>query len=142
MSDPQRPRSLNVFFDVDYTLISFFGTLRPHVREVFQSLSEDGHRVYIWSGVGLRHEVVRRFDLAPFVRGVYLKPLERYREMLPHLGVDVVPDFVVDDHAEVVRAFGGMHIRPYDYPSASDAEMLRAYALIREAADGRDGNEL
>ena len=128
---------MNVFFDVDYTLISYEGALRPHVREVFQALVDDGHRIYIWSGVGLRHRVIQHHGLSEFVSGVYVKPLEDHHRSLPRLGVEVEPDFVIDDHREVVDAFGGMHILPYSYPSSHDTEMLRAYALIKRASGGQ-----
>ena len=128
---------MNVFFDVDYTLISYEGILRPHVRQVFQALIDDGHRIYIWSGVGLRHRVLQAHNLTSFVSGVFVKPLEDHWASLPRLGVDVEPQFVVDDHRQVVDAFGGMHIQPYSYPSKHDTEMLRAYALIKQAAEAQ-----
>ena len=130
---------MNVFFDVDYTIISYEGALRPHVREVFQALTEEGHRIYIWSGVGLRHAVIQQHELSEYVSGIYMKPLENHWAMLPKLGVEVTPEFVIDDHREVVDAFGGMHIAPYSYPSQNDTEILRAHSLIRKAAEERDG---
>ena len=45
-------RRLNVFFDVDYTLIMADGRLRNHTEEVFVRLKEAGHGLYVWSGVG------------------------------------------------------------------------------------------
>jgi hypothetical protein len=132
---------MNIFFDVDYTLISYEGVLRPHVRDVFQALIQDGHSIYIWSGVGLRHTVVRTHGLEEYVSGVYIKPLGDHHAMLSRLGVPVVPDFVVDDHREVVDAFGGMHIRPYSYPSQTDQEMLRVLSLIRMAAEERGNGQ-
>ena len=42
---------MNIYFDVDYTLIAMDGSLRPGTTEVFESLLEDGHFIYIWSGV-------------------------------------------------------------------------------------------
>ena len=54
VSDEQRtPRQLNVFFDVDNTLIMWDGVVRNHIREVFEALKENGHEIYIWSGVGI-----------------------------------------------------------------------------------------
>ena len=43
-------KKLNVFFDVDNTLIMWNGKLRNHTREVFEALREEGHTIYIWSG--------------------------------------------------------------------------------------------
>ena len=128
---------MNVFFDVDYTLISYEGALRPHVKEVFQALVDDGHRIYIWSGVGLRHRVIQHHGLSDFVSGIYVKPLEDHHRALEKLGVEVEPEFVIDDHRQVVDAFGGMHIVPYSYPSTHDTEMLRAYSMIKKATEER-----
>lgn len=128
---------MNVFFDVDYTLISYEGVLRPHVREVFRALTEEGHRIYIWSGVGLRHKVVESHGLSEFVSGIFVKPLDNHRAMLPKLGIHVNPDFIVDDHSEMTAVFEGMHITPYSYPSTHDTELLRAHELIRKAAAKR-----
>ena len=130
---------MNVFFDVDYTLISYGGALRPHVKDVFQALVDDGHRIYIWSGVGLRHQVIQFHGLSEFVSGVYMKPLEDHHRALEKLGVEVEPEFVIDDHKQVVDAFGGMHSVPYWYASAEDTEMLRAYSMIKEASEGGGG---
>jgi hypothetical protein len=121
---------MNVFFDVDSTLITWDYRLRPHVREVFTQLRADGHTVYLWSGLGKRWEVVERFKLHALVADCFAKPLYRHRERLAELGVYVEPHFVVDDHAEPVEAFGGYHIPPPCEPLHADTEMLRVYAAI------------
>lgn len=139
MGDDLDFRGLNVFFDVDYTLISYEGVLRPFVREIFQALVQDGHRVYIWSGVGLRHAEVQRHGLQPYVSGVYVKPLDRFRERLLRLGVEVVPDFIVDDYPDIVEEFGGVLIAPFTFAAHSDTEMLRVYAAICQLAQERSG---
>jgi len=53
-------RELNVFFDVDNTLIMWDGKLRNHTQEVFEKLREDGHTIFVWSGVGIRKWDMRR----------------------------------------------------------------------------------
>jgi len=118
---------MNVFFDVDYTLIADDGSLRPHVHEVFQKIKDDGHKIWIWSGVGIRWEVVNRHNLRKYIETCYLKPLSEYRETLIELGVPIVPDFAVDDHSGVVMAFGGVVIKPYYTPNQNDKEMHRVY---------------
>jgi len=125
---------MNVFFDVDYTLITWDYRLRPHVREVFTRLREDGHTIYIWSGVGKRWEVVKRFELHDLIETCYDKPLYNHHARLSELGIPVVPDFVIDDHAEVVHAFGGYHIPEPRHPLDADDEMLRVYEAIRAHA--------
>lgn len=128
-------RRLNIFFDVDYTIISAYGLLRPGVRECFQSLIDDGHTLHIWSGVGLRWHEVRTHKLEPLIAGVYLKPTSNYREEWQRQGIAVQPDFIIDDHQEIVQVFGGICVRPYFYPDDRDREMEAIYAAIRSYAE-------
>ena len=122
---------MNVFFDVDYTLIADDGSLRPHVHEIFQKIKDDGHDIYIWSGVGIRWEVVNRHNLRQYIETCYLKPLSDYKETLIELGVDVMPDFVIDDHSGVPLAFGGVVVRPYYTRNETDEELLRVYDELK-----------
>ncbi len=123
---------MNVLFDVDYTLIAEDGSLRPFVRETFEKIKQDGHKIYIWSGVGIRWEVVRRHDLKSFIETCYLKPLSDYRETLIELGVDIVPDFCIDDHSGVVLAFTGVVVKPYYTKNPADEEMHRVYDELKK----------
>ena len=107
-------RSLNVFFDVDNTLIMWNGRLRNHTREVFERLRETGHTIYIWSGVGIRRWDMRRHDLDEFVEDYFIKPLDNHHERLPALGVPFAPDFVIDDHKTVVEFVEDYFIKPLD----------------------------
>ena len=125
---------MNVFFDVDYTILGVDGSLRPGTREVFERLLEDGHRVYVWSGVGDRTSDVRRHGLTDVVSGVFEKPLSNFEEGLVEKGVSVRPDFVVDDYPQIVGVFGGVVVRPYYFPSASDDELERVYRIVTEFA--------
>ena len=132
-------RSLNVFFDVDNTLIMWNGRLRNHTREVFERLRETGHTIYIWSGVGIRRWDMRRHDLDEFVEDYFIKPLDNHHERLPALGVPFAPDFVIDDHKTVVDAFGGYHIS--DMVTEDDRELLDVLAAIEEMAGMGDVEE-
>lgn len=138
VSDEQRtPRQLNVFFDVDNTLIMWNGKLRNHTRDVFTALKQAGHEIYIWSGVGIRQWDMKRHDLDEFVTDYYIKPLEKHHEKLEALGVPMVPDFVIDDHKSVVDAFGGYHIS--DEAGPDDRELLDVLDMINNfALDRRD----
>ena len=129
-------RSLNVFFDVDYTLIMADGRLRNHTEEVFHRLKEAGHSIYIWSGVGIRRFDMRLHGLDGYVDDYFVKPLYRYRERLGEMDVTVTPDYVVDDHSQVVDAFGaGYHIP--DIARRDDRELLNVLEEIEAlAADG------
>ena len=129
-------RQLNVFFDVDHTLVMWNGQLRPHALEVFQRIKEQGHTIYVWSGVGIRRYDMIKHGLHEYVTGYYVKPLERYKERLPDYKVDVMPDFVIDDYPQVIAAFdAGYHIS--DILKKDDAELLEVLRLIELcAADG------
>lgn len=125
---------MNVFFDVDATLIADDKSLRPHVHNVFEKLIEDGHDIYIWSGVGLRWDIIKRHNLQDLIKNCFVKPLWAHHERLSSLGVEPKPDFCVDDHMEIIMAFGGVTVMPYYYPNQRDQEMLRVYDAIRKAS--------
>ena len=130
---------MNVFFDVDKTLIAQNGSLRPWVRETFAQLYDDGHTLYVWSGMGIRWAVLTRYGLRGYVTDFYEKPLDDHHRRLRTLGVNVMPDLCVDDHQEIVSVFGGIVVRPYELPDPSDLEMHRVYTLI-SSYNGRSVN--
>ena len=130
---------MNIFFDVDDTLITWDVKLRPDVVEVFEQIRRDGHELYLWSGYGPRWEVVRRFDLRAHVINCFWKPLHDHHERLDELGVPFVPDYVVDDHPDIVNAFGGTLVFPAGKPFVEDREMRRAYDEFSAFARARDG---
>ncbi|MGE5596133.1 MAG: hypothetical protein ACM3S1_08875 [Hyphomicrobiales bacterium] len=125
--------AVRICFDVDDTLIDFDRRIRPFAREVFEELHRCGFQLFVWSGVGVRWEVVEVHGLKPFVAGVHWKPVSRHRERLAEYGIPFVPDFVVDDDIEVVEAFGGFHIPQPEFDLISDRHLLDAYAAIVEA---------
>jgi len=121
---------MNIFFDVDSTLITWDVRLRPGVHENFQQLRDDGHVIYLWSGMGPRWEVVRRFDLHEHVTDCFTKPLYDHHARMDELGVTIRPDYVIDDHREIIDAFPGYHIPEPRYPLDSDREMWNVYEDI------------
>ncbi len=123
---------MNIFFDVDYTILGLDDSLRPGTRETFQRLIDDGHKIYIWSGLGPRWEVVRKHKLEQFTSGVFEKPTHHFIERLPEVGVSTMPDFAIDDYPEVVAAFGGVWVPPYFFKRTWDVEMDRIYKIITE----------
>ena len=131
-------RKLNIFFDVDNTLIMWNGKLRNHTREVFESLREAGHTIYVWSGVGIRRWDMKRHNLDEFVEDYFIKPLDDHHARLVTFGVPVVPDFVIDDHKTVVDAFGGYHIS--DMAAEDDRELLVVLDRITEMASATPGD--
>jgi hypothetical protein len=125
---------MNVFFDVDQTILGTDGTLRPLVREVFEKLVEEGHRIFVWSGMRtgdvVRAEVVERHALAVYVTDCFRKPLFDYRQQWLRTGSEVQPDFCVDDYPEIVEAFGGVLVKPY-VSARADADLERVYQAIK-----------
>ena len=118
---------MNIFFDVDDTLITWDVKLRPDVHDVFRQIKDDGHTVYLWSGYGPRWEVVKRFDLHDLVTDCFWKPLHDHHARLGELGVPFTPDYVVDDHPDITTAFRGTLVFPAGKPFVEDREMWRAY---------------
>lgn len=120
---------LEIFFDVDGTLVDSRLHLRPYAREVILRLRGRGHRVHMWSGYGPRWEVAERHGLSGLFEQIIGKPLYSFRERLGEFTA-VAPDFVVDDHPEIVEALGGFTISPPGEPLGEDREMLRCYLSI------------
>ena len=127
--------SLKLFFDVDYTILAVDSSLRPGTIETFKKLISDGHQIYIWSGVGLRHEDVRRHCLEELISGIYRKPIQDFVKGLKECDVPFWPDFVIDDYPEIVDTFGGILCQPYYFRSPSDNEMERIYMIISEFSE-------
>ncbi|MBI4282037.1 MAG: HAD family hydrolase [Chloroflexi bacterium] len=133
---------MNIFFDCDYTIIAMNGSLRPGVRELFQRLKDDGHTIYVWSGMGIRWRDVRKHRLEPYVTDCFLKPLFDYQRRMKSLGVTVAPDMVIDDYPDIVSVLGGIRVKAYLYEKSSDTEMERLYPIISAliAQDGHSSN--
>jgi len=126
---------VNIFFDVDYTILSADGALRNNTREVFGRLIHDGHRIHIWSGEGRREAVVTAHGLTPYVSGIFAKPLTDYPAGLRRFGVDPVPDFIIDDYPQIVAFFGGFHIRDFYSANDYDDEMETVYRVVQELVE-------
>lgn len=124
---------MTIYFDVDLTLLSESGSLRPGVREALERLREDGHKVYLWSGNGIRWEFVDRYGLRDLIAGCLYKPLYDVRSALTRQGIKA-PDFCVDDYSEYVAEFGGMVVSPYGLEDLEDREMQRVYEAVRAIA--------
>ena len=129
---------MNIFFDTDYTWLGVDDSVRPGTHEIMQKLIDDGHKIYVWSGIGIRWPEVRRHNLTPYVTDCFVKPLDNFIEALDELGLPVRPDVVIDDYPEVPTALGGIWVRPYFFYNAADNEMQRVYQLISQYA--KNGN--
>ena len=121
---------MNIFFDTDYTWLGLDDSVRPGTRELMDHLTEGGHKIYVWSGVGIRWDDVRRHKLTPFVTDCFVKPLDNFIEALDKLRLPVRPDLVIDDSPEVPAGLGGIWVRPYFYYNVADDEMMRVSNLI------------
>jgi hypothetical protein len=97
---------------------------------VFERLRSDGHTIYLWSGVGPRWEVVKRFELHDHVADCFWKPLYNHQNRFEELGITVMPDYVIDDHQEIIDAFPGFRIAEPKMPLDRDTEMWRVYDEI------------
>lgn len=120
---------MNIFFDVDNTLIMWDGKLRNNAEDVFKKIIEDGHTIYIWSGIGIRRKEIEKVDLDKYVKDYFIKPLYDHRARLPKLGVNVSIDYVIDDHESVVQVFGGYHIP--DVATEDDQELIKVLEDIK-----------
>ena len=125
-------RRMNIFFDVDYTILGADGSMRPDTEDVFQKLTSDGHLEYVWSGVGIRKAKVRRLGLESYVSDVFQKPIEDFERGLSTWGVTTRPDFVIDDHPEIVWNFSGFVCSPYYWRNANDTEMQQVYGVVTD----------
>jgi hypothetical protein len=129
---------LNIFFDCDYTIITWDGKLRPGVTQLFQRLKDDGHTIYVWSGAGIRWYDVRKHGLLPYVTDCFHKPLYDYKKRMVGMGVTTTPDLVIDDYPDIVSALGGIRVKPYVFERRTDTEMERVYHIISALnANGR-----
>lgn len=126
---------VKIFFDVDYTILGLDNSLRPGTKEVFQKLLDDGHYIYIWSGMGERWEVIEEHGLGGYVSGVYGKPKDNFDKNFELLKVPEIPDFVIDDYPEVVAHFGGLWVQPFFFQRNKDDAMTTIYEVITEVAN-------
>ena len=117
---------MNVFFDVQGTLLTMEEVPRPRAREAFQMLRGSGHEVYLWSsgGAGYAARAADLLGVANLVSGCFDK-----REQ-----PDVPVDFAVDDDASVVEAHGGHRVAPFD-GDPSDEELLRAAEAVAGSSE-------
>jgi hypothetical protein len=97
---------MNIFVDVQGTLLTEDSDPRPHVREFFLKLSDMGHHVYLWSiaGDGYAAHAARVLGVDDVVRGCFGK------RSVPE---DITVDFVVDDQPSWVEEHSGFLVKAY-----------------------------
>ena len=124
---------MNIFFDMDYTLIGGIdGSPRPNVVEVMERLKTDGHELYVWSGVGIRWRDVKRLGIEHVINDCYVKPLSNYYQSMKKMELPAEPDIVVDDFPMVASAFGGLCIPAYNVQDEEDRVMERVYNALTD----------
>lgn len=126
---------MNIFFDVDQTILGMDNSLRPGTVTVMSKLIRAGHKLYIWSGAGVRTAVVRHHDLESLICGIYQKPLYDYHQRLKEFGIPITPDLVIDDDPAIVRAFGGVCIPAFYSWDKQDTGMDHVWRIISEFVD-------
>ncbi|MCY4392698.1 MAG: HAD family hydrolase [Chloroflexi bacterium] len=123
-------RSLNVYFDVDHTLVyttKDASTLRPGAHEAMARLKDAGHSVYVWSAGGQLYSerTVKNHGLSEWVDGCFDK----------HPRVDPTPDLIIDDDWYLVEKYGGYCVSQYKEVDESDRELLEIVDKLAERED-------
>lgn len=124
--------ALNIFFDTDYTILGVDGSLRPHVEQLFQYIIDRNHRIYVWSGNGIRTKDMEKHNLTDFITNFYEKPVHDYWNNTSKLPEEDRPNMVIDDNLEIVAILGGIWVNQYYFPNKNDAEMLKVQEIIVE----------
>lgn len=115
----EAPKSLNVYFDVDHTLVyttQEMSSLRPGAREAMARLKEAGHSIYVWSAGGQLYSerTVKKHGLTEWVDGCFDKDPR----------VDPLPDLIIDDDWYLVEKYGGYCVSQYKEVDENDRELL------------------
>ncbi|MSQ22417.1 MAG: hypothetical protein EXR53_03795 [Dehalococcoidia bacterium] len=133
---------MNIFFDMDYTILGLDNSIRPGTEDVMERLIADGHIIYVWSGMGIRWTEVREHKLDKYVTDCFVKPLENFVQAVEKQNLPATVDIVIDDYPEITQALGGIWIRPYLFKNPRDDEMERVYKIITDyAKTGRSDDE-
>ena len=122
--------ALNVFFDVDHTLVyidQHSNVLRPGAGEAMSRLKQAGHNVFVWSAGGQEYveRVVRVHELEQWVDGCFDKDPK----------VQPRPDLIIDDDWYLVEKYGGHLVSQYKVIDDADRELLDIIDLLLPAPD-------
>jgi hypothetical protein len=134
---------MNIFFDVDGTLIGYHDRdLRVGVRETMQRLKDRGHAIYLWTAQGAAHArtVAEINDLVHLLSGCYEKPPSQEQDRgeagLKRYRIPVRPDFCIDDDPLWhIPEFGGIAVRHYvevKIHGIEDHSMANVYTAVLE----------
>ena len=120
--------SLNVFFDVDHTLVfvnQHVNALRPGAKEAMERLTSAGHTVYVWSAGGedYSRKTVERHGLGAWVEDCFDK----------HPKVQPTPDIIIDDDWYLVEKYGGYCVTQYREVDETDREFHRVVEELEQS---------
>ena len=132
MAPRKHKRTLNIYFDTDYTIIGVDGSLRPGVEKLFNNLMQSGDHIFIWSGNGIRWKDLDRHKLSHFVTECLEKPLANFKSATEGIPKNSKPDLVIDDNLEIVAALGGVWVNRYYFPNLEDNELDIVGEIIEE----------
>lgn len=118
---------LNVFFDVDHTLVfvdQHVNALRPGAREAMAQLKAAGHAVYVWSAGGEHYSrrTVEMHGLIEYVDDCFDK----------HPRVEPPPDIIIDDDWFLVEKYGGYVVSQYKEVNEADRELHEIMQKLAE----------
>lgn len=127
--------TLDVYFDVDGTLIDLDDRLRPYIEDCWLLLNVKGYNIHVWSGGGVdyaahhaRRIVKENPSLVDIKINIVPKDILRVKQDKRTFVVDDVEEFV-----KVVCKFGGGYKIPFFYwRDNDDDEMFQAYKSITD----------
>lgn len=128
--DAEARGPLNVFFDVDHTLVhvdQHDNYLRPGAEEAMARLKAAGHNVYVWSAGGQEYveRIVRVHELTAWVDGCFDKDPK----------VQPRPDLIIDDDWYLVEKYGGHVVSQYKVVNHADRELLDIIDILLNTDD-------
>jgi phosphoglycolate phosphatase-like HAD superfamily hydrolase len=120
-------RSINVFFDVDHTLVyvsQSVNALRPGAHDAMRRIKDAGHGVYVWSAGGKDYveRIVDLHGLREWVDGCFDKDPR----------VQPYPDFIIDDDWYLVEKYGGHCVSQYKSVNDADREFHAALDVLEQ----------
>ena len=121
------PIIINIFFDVDHTLVyanQHANSLRPGAHAAMETLKAAGHGVYVWSAGGEDYvkKTVAIHGLGHLVDGCFDKDPR----------VQPYPDFIIDDDWYLVQKYGGHCVSQYKAVNDEDTEFNDALLRLAE----------
>ena len=76
MPQPRKMKNVNIFIDVDLTLVDEMGRLLPGAAEALRALHDRGCHLFLWSSCGVEYsrDIAERNGLLELIEGIVPKP--------------------------------------------------------------------